>query len=343
MSGKTTHAKRGATLLELVRARTAVVAVAVLACCVAVAVGLGAAAGASASEPAYRLTKATLSDCTASSEADSAIESTSEALLEGLSFVEGNPFFLNVRETLVSDCRFPLPTEKFVEKCEWTYDDAGNVKTATFYKSTNELSRVQLSYDAHGSASKVIGWTYADDGDGCGVARHDFEASIVNEQLSSGVYGANKFTVVHDDVTSNDTVLFAYDKDKNLSEVTSSGRHAWAVSISYITAQKVPKALKLSEGGEDAGVYLVPTYDGKNKLVSLRTGTWEGGKTQLSGDEYEIQYSGDKYSKVRYYQDDVEVKYCDFKYDEHGNLTSIRAYKKGGAQLYNITLSYELA
>ncbi|WP_172135317.1 hypothetical protein [Adlercreutzia sp. ZJ473] len=342
MSGKTTHAERGATPCELARTRAAVV-VAVIACCVAVAAALGAAAGAGASEPAYRLAKATLSDCTASAEADSAIESTSGALLEGLSFVEGNPFFLNVREALVSDCRFPLPTEKFVEKCEWKYDDAGNVKTATFYKSTNELSRVQLSYDAHGSASKVIGWTYADEGDGRGVVRHDFETSIVNEKLSGSAYGANKFTVVHDDTTSNDTVLFTYDKDKNLNTVASKGKHEWAVDVSYVTAQKVPKTLKLSEDGKGAGAYLAPTYDGANKLVSLKRGTWEGDEVQLSGDEYVIQYSGGKYSKVRYYQDDVEVKYYDFKYDEHGNLTSIRVYKKGGVQLYNITFAYELA
>lgn len=347
MSEKTTQdglkAQRAQAARALgLRSRTAFVS-GVVVLCVAVVAALAALGAASAHEPEYRLVKATISDCTASSEADSAIENTSEALLEGLSFVEGNPFFLNVRETLTSAYRFPLPTDNFVEKCEWTYDDAGNVKTATMYKSTSELSRVQLSYDGHGQASKVVGWTYADEGDGSGVVRHDFEMSIVNEALSSSTYGANKFTVVHDDTTSNDTVVFTYDKDKNLNDVTSTGKHAWNIAVDYITAQKVPKTLKLSADGEDGGVYLEPTYDGSNKLVSLKTGTYSGSEVQLSGDEYEIQYSGSKYAKVRYYQDDVEVKYYDFAYDGHGNLTSIRVYQKGGVQLYNITFAYELA
>lgn len=320
----------------------AVVALGALGAAGATGAASGAASGAGTHGHGYRLTKATISDCTASSEDDSAIESTSEALLEGLSFVEGNPFFLNVRETLTSDFRFPLPTGKFVEKCEWSYDDAGRVKTATMYKSTNELSRVQLSYDGHDQVSKVVGWTYADE-DGRGVERQDFEMSMVNEALSSGVYGANKVTVVHGGTATNDTVVFTYDKDKNLNAVASTGDHAWSVEASYVTAQKVPKTLKLSSDGKDAGTYLEPVYDGSSKLVWLKTGTYDGSETQLSGVEYEIQYSGSKYSKVRCYQDDVEVRYYDFAYDEHGNLTSIRVYQKGGLQLYNMAFSYELA
>lgn len=315
-------------------------ALAVVAVCASLLLLVGA--GCASSAPTYRLVKASIVDCTASSEADSTIN-TSEALLEGLSFVEGNPFFLNVRQTLTSSYSFPLPTDSWVEKCEWTYDDAGRVKSAAMYKSTNDLTSITLSYDAHGSISKVVGAVTRDDGDGRGSVQHDFEVSAVNEQLSSGVYGANKFTVVHEGTTKNDTVLFTYDKDKNLTDVVSTGSHVWSVSVEYITAFKVPKSLKLSVDGKDAGIYLAPTYDASNKLVSLKTGTYSGSETQLSGDEYEIQYSGSKYSRVRYYQDDVEVKYYEFSYDANGNLSSMRAYRKGGSLLYSITYAYELA
>lgn len=317
----------------------AVVVAVALCICLFALVGVGEASSA-ASE--YRLTKATIVDNTASSEADSEID-TSAALLEGLSFVQKNPFFLNVRETLTSPYSFPLPTDSWIEKCEWTYDVAGRVKVATMYKSTNDLSSVELSYDSHDSVSKIVGSVVADDGDGRGAVQHDFEVSAVNEALSSDAYGANKFTVVHDSPVGNDTVLFTYDKDKNLTNVTSTGGHAWSVAIDYITTLKVPKTLKQSADGGDGGVYLEPTYDSKNRLVSLRTGTWSGSDVQLSGDEYQIQYSGDKFSRVRYYQDDVEVKYYEFAYDEHGNLESIRVYQKGGSLLYSIALSYERA
>lgn len=320
----------------------AVVAVAVVLCaCLLALVGAGEASPAASD---YRLTKAAIVDNTASSEADSAID-TSEALLEGLSFAQKNPFFLNVRETLAGSYSFPLPTDSWIEKCEWTYDASGRVKTAAMYKSSNDLSRIELSYDSHDSISKIVGSVVADDGDGRGVVSHDFEVSVVNETLSSGTYGANKFTVVHDSPIGNDTVLFTYDKDKNLTSVASAGGHAWSVAIDYITALKVPKTLKLSADGQDGGMYLEPTYDSsnKNRLVSLRTGTWSGSDVQLSGYEYQIQYSGDKYSRVRCYQDDVEVKYYEFAYDKHGNLESIRVYKKGGSLLYSIALSYERA
>lgn len=317
------------------------VIVVVLCICLFALVGMGEAASASSE---YRLTKATIVDNMASSEADSTID-TSEALLEGLSFVEGNPFFLDVRETLTSPYSFPLPTDSWIEKCEWIYDASGRVKTATMYKSSNDHSRIELSYDLHDSISKIVGSVTADTGDGRGNVQHDFEASVINEALSSSAYGANKFTVVHDDTTSNDTVLFTYDKDKNLTNVASTGAHTWNVAVDYITALKVPKTLKLSEDGEDGGTYLAPTYDSsnKNQLVSLKTGTWSGDDVQLSGDEYQIQYSGSKYSRVRYYQDDVEVKYYEFAYDKHDNLESIRVYKKGGSLMYSITFSYERA
>lgn len=317
----------------------AAVVVVVLCICLFALVGTGEAASTSSD---YRLTKATIVDNTASFEADSTID-TSEALLEGLSFVQGNPFFLDVRETLTSSYSFPLPTDSWIEKCEWKYDSSGRVKTATMYKSSNDLSRIELSYDSHGSISKIIGSVTADDGDGRGNVQHDFEVSVVNEALSSSTYGANKFTVVHDGTTSNDTVLFTYDKDKNLNSVASTGTHAWNIAIDYITALKVPKTLKLSENGEDAGTYLLPTYDSsnKNRLVSLKTGTWSSDDVRLSGDEYQIQYSGSKYSRVRYYQDDVEVKYYEFAYDKHDNLESIRVYKKGGSLMYSISFSYE--
>lgn len=324
--------------------RGGVVVAVVVVCAVCACMWLGVhnpvAASVADDAPAALLTKATIVDCTASSEEDSTID-TADALLEGLSFVAGNPFFLDVRETLTSPYSFPLPTDSWVEKCEWSYDEDGRVKTATMYKSTNPLSSITLSYDAHSSISKVVGWVTADDGDGRGNVRHDFEVSVVNEALSTGVYGANKFTVVHEGTSSNDTVLFEYDKDKNLTSVSSTGYHTWDISVEYITAFKVPKTLKLSQDGEDAGSYLVPTYDADNKLVSLKTGTWSADGTVMNGDEYEIQYSGGKYSRVRYYQDDVEVKYYEFAYDEDGNLTSMRAYKKGGALLYTIAYEYE--
>lgn len=324
-----------------------------------VALALGAAACASASAaagsgaggvmpgapgpvPGWRLAKAAISDCSASAEADSAV-ATADELLEGLSFAAGNPFFLNVRATLESPVRLPLPTDQWVEKVEWTYDDAGRVKTAKLYKSSNDLSAVTLSYDGHGSVSKVVGAVTADRGDGAGATQRDFEASFVNEALGSGAYGANKATVVHDGTTANDTVLFTYDKDKNLVSVASSGAHPWNVAVEYVTAFKVPRLIRLSRDGEDGGVLLAPTYDGSQRLVALATGTWSGGETTLDGPVYEVQYAGGRVSRVRCYQDDQQVSYRDFAYDEAGNLTSIRAYRNGGVQLYHITFTWERA
>lgn len=107
-----------------------------------------------------------------------------------------------------------------------------------------------------------------------------------------------------------------------------------------MTAFKVVKDLKVSEKGADQGVYYLPTYDASNKLVSLKTGTWSGDEITVSGDEYVVQYSGSKYSKVDYYQDGVQVRYCQFSYTG-SDLTSIRVYKKGGEQLYAIALSWK--
>ncbi len=339
MSNLTADGGKAASFLRSKRGAVALGALIIAVCAMFVAWGFSAQA-ANASE--YRLVKAAILDCTASSEDDSAID-TSAALLEGLSFVEGNPFFLNPRITLESDLKLPLPTDKWIEKGEWFYDDAGRVKTATFYKSTNELSRVALSYDSHDSVSKVVGWSYLGADDGEGAVRRDFEASYVNEKLSSSAYGANKTTVVHAETSSNDTVLYTYDKDKNLTDIASTGAHEWRIQTTYSTSFKYATQMRLSEGGADGGVLLVPTYDGTSKLVSLKTGTWSGDDTSMSGDEYEIQYSKGKYSRVNYYQDDVQVRYYDFKYDDHGSLTSIRVYEKGGVQLYNITFSYQLA
>lgn len=310
--------------------------------CVVILATIQATAEAEKKDTGYRLTKATIVDNTSSAESQSQIPNTSEALLEGLSFVEKNPFFLNIRETLTSPYSFPLPTDSFVEKCEWKYNESGRVKSATMYKSSNELSSVQLSYDSHGSISKVIGWTTMKDAEGSS-ARESFEMSIVNEELSKGKYGANKFTVVHQDSSKNDTVLFTYDKDKNLNQVTSSGLHTWTIDVSYLTSLKVPKELKLSQDGEDKGEILVPTYDAKNMLTMLETGTWDESAKDLDGERYEIQYSGSRYSKMRVYDGNTELRYYEFKYDEHGNLSSIRVYAKGGSQLYNITFSWEPA
>lgn len=318
----------------------------------AVCLGFGAAdaasaaaeASASSASPAiadgYRLKKATISDCTASSEENSTID-TSRALLEGLSFVQGNPFYLNVRTTLTAELQVPLPCDSWVEKCEWTYNDVGQVKAATMYKSTKELSRVQLSYDSLGSVSKVVGWTYVEEGSGSAV-RHDFEASNVVEKLSSSAYGVNKTTVVNA-ASLNDTVLYTYDKDRNLTSVASSGAHPWSVQATYNTTFKYPTRVVLDAGDGSEAVALVPTYDGSSKLVSLRTGTWDGEEVTLSGIEYELQYSKGRVSKVNLYEDDAQVMYCNFSYDDVGNLASIRAYKKGGVQLYNISFTYELA
>lgn len=295
-------------------------------------------AASAGSQGGYVLTKAVISDCTGSSESQSQIN-TSEALLEGLSFAVGNPFYVDVREALSSWYAFPVRTDAWIEKCEFTYDEAGRENTATFYKSTNELSRVQLSYDSHGSVSKAVGWTTLDD-EGSSE-RLDFEAAFVNEKLSEGVYGANKATVVHSGTLGNDTVVFTYDKDKNLTDIVSTGGHAYKVQSSVNSTLKHVTQVKIGEDGQDSGTLFVPTYDGSNKLVSLATGTWEGDSVEMSGDEYEIQYSKGHYSKVNLYHDGQQVKYYEFKYDDNGNLSSIRVYKKGGIQLYNMTFSWE--
>lgn len=289
----------------------------------------------------YRLVKASISDCTTSDESASEVD-TAGALLEGLSFAQGNPFFLNIRETLTADSAIPVPTSSYIEKCEWTYDVSGRCSGATMYKSTNELSSVALSYDANGSISKVVGSVTMDTPDGNGQTQHDFELSAVNESLGSGAYGANKFTVVHSDSTSNDTVLFTYDKDKNITRVESSGKHEYTVDVEYVTAFKVPKAIYLSQDGEDGGDVLVPTYDAENKLVMLETGTWKNSSEKLDGLRYEIQYSGTKFSKMRVYSGDTEQYYMDFTYDSHGNLSGIRAYGKDSIQLYNIFFDWSL-
>lgn len=316
----------------------AVFAAVVLVVALVVASGAATSSAAGATGSGAHLVKATVSDCTSSNESTSGIN-TSEVLLEALSFVEGNPFFMNPRETLTSPYRFALPTDSYIEKAEWTYDDAGRVATCTYFKSTNPLSYAKFSYDSHASVSKVVGWNYADDGAGTSV-RGDFEASFVNEALSSSAYGANKVTVVHGSGEGNDTVVFTYDKDKNLTEISSTGSHEFKLTYTYVTAFKVVKDVKVSVDGADEGVYLVPTYDASNKLVSLKTGTWSGENTTLSGDEYLVQYSGGKVSKVDYYQDDVQVRYSQFSYTD-GNLTSVRTYKKGGEQLYNVSLSWK--
>lgn len=299
--------------------------------------GEGSSSAASAVAEGYRLTKAVISDCTASSEADSAID-TSRALLEGLSFVQGNPFYLNVRAALTSPVQVPLPCDSWLEKCEWSYDEAGRVETATMYKSSKELSRVRLSYDAHDSVSKVTGWTYVDEGSG--AVRRDFEASNVVEKLSSSAYGVNKTTVVNAD-EGNDTILYTYDKDQNLTSVTSSGAHSWSVQTAFNTTFKYPTRVLLDAGDGSDVAALVPTYDGEGNLTSLRTGTWDGDAVILSGTEYEIQYSKGRVSKINLYDNDVQVAYYDFSYDDADNLSSIRVYRKGGVQLYNICFTYQ--
>lgn len=186
---------------------------------------------------------------------------------------EGGELYLT---TIFSDRRItaelqvPLPCDSWVEKCEWTYNDVGQVKAATMCKSTKELSRVQLSYDSLGSVSKVVGWTYVEEGSGSAV-RHDFEASNVVEKLSSSAYGVNKTTVVNA-ASLNDTVLYAYDKDRNLTSVASSGAHPWSVQATYNTTFKYPTRVVLDAGDGSEAVALVPTYDGSSKLaVDRRT------------------------------------------------------------------------
>ncbi|MDR1184957.1 MAG: hypothetical protein LBK67_09180, partial [Coriobacteriales bacterium] len=102
----------------------------IIALCLALAVPVGCVQ--TDGHGGYRLVKATILDSTASSEADSSID-TAAALLEGLSFVEGNPFFLNPREMMSDAYKFPLPTDEWIERCEFSYDEVGRAKVATFY------------------------------------------------------------------------------------------------------------------------------------------------------------------------------------------------------------------
>lgn len=286
------------------------------------------------------LKKATITDCSTSDEKNSEVD-TSAMLVEALSFVDENPFYLNIAKTLSAAYASPLPTTNYIEKCEWKYDENGRVKSATQYKSSNELSTVSLSYDSHGSVSKVIGYTTDEMPDENGQTQHDFEISIVNESLGGGKYGANKFTVVHAATTNNDTVVFTYDKDKNITEVKSEGKHTYEIDVDYITSQKVPKKILTSTDNNDFGEVLCPTYDGDNKLVMLETGSWNGTSESLDGLRYEIQYSGKKYSRIRVYSGQDEVKYYEFSYNDYDEISSIRVYKKGGSQLYNISFSWE--
>ena len=288
------------------------------------------------------LKKATITDCSTSDETNSEVD-TSAMLVEALSFVDENPFYLDIAKTLGASHASALPTTEYIEKCEWKYDESGRVKSATQYKSSNELSTISLSYDSHGSISKVIGCTTDETPDENGQTQHDFEISIVNESLGGEKYGANKFTVVHAGTIENDTVVFTYDKDKNITEIKSSGKHPYEIDVDYITSQKVPKKILTSKDGEDLGKVLCPTYDGDNKLVMLETGDWTGDTENLDGLRYEIQYSGKKYSRMRVYSGQDEVKYYEFSYNDFGEISSIRVYKNGGSQLYNISFTWEAA
>jgi hypothetical protein len=316
-----------------------------------------------ASGSGLQLTKATISDCSTSNESASDID-TSAALLQVLSVADGNAYFFNVREDLSGGLAFPLPTTSYIEKCEFKYNDSGLLKSATMYKSSNDLSTISLSYDKAGEISKVIGNVTSDWSDGQGSVQHDFEVSVVNEKLSSSAEGANKYTVVRSD-GDNDTVTFIYDKDKNLTQVKSTGGKTWQIDIDYITAFKVPKTIKvtgeggladyiraalwdsygvaeqssLAEEGIDAALYIEPTYDASNKLVSVKTGVYVDDEATLSGDEYEIQYSKGNISKIRHYEGSTEISYTDYKYT-NGDLTSTRTYAKGGSQLYKVDLSW---
>ncbi len=296
----------------------------------------------STDKPDVLLKKATITDCSTSDEANSEVD-TSAMLVEALSFVDQNPFYLNISKTLNASHASALPTTSYIEKCEWKYDENGHVKSATQYKSSNELSTVSLSYDSHGSVSKVVGYTTDDVLDENGQTQHDFEISIVNELLGDGKYAANKFTVVHAGSTDNDTVVFTYDKDKNITEIKSSGKHTYEIDVDYITSQKVPKKILASKDGEEFGEILCPTYDGDNKLVMLETGNWSGANESLDGLRYEIQYSGKNYSRMRVYSGQDEVKYYEFSYNDFGEISSIRVYKNGGSQLYNISFTWEAA
>lgn len=316
------------------------IAAVLLAMCICVILCTACSTPSSADDSSVLLKKATITDCSTSDETNSEVD-TSAMLIEALSFVDQNPFYLDIEKTLSASHASALPTTSYIEKCEWKYDENGRVKSATQYKSSNELSTVSLSYDSHGSVSKVIGYTTDDTPDENGQTQHDFEISIVNEPLGGGKFGANKFTVVHAGSISNDTVVFAYDKDKNITEIKSSGKHAYEIEVDYITSQKVPKKILISKDDKDFGEVLCPTYDADNKLVMLETGSFKGARENLDGLRYEIQYSGKEYSRVRVYNGQDEVKYYEFSYNDYDEISSIRVYKKGGSQLYNITFSWE--
>lgn len=44
---------------------------------------------------------------------------------------------------------------------------------------------------------------------------------------------------------------------------------------------------------------------------------------------------------MRVYSAQEEVKYYEFSYNDYDEISSIRVYKKGGSQLYNITFNWE--